>query len=347
MRAEILAVGSELLTPLRSDTNALYLTAKLLEVGVEVGARITVADDSALLESAFRTALSRADIVIATGGLGPTEDDLTREAAAAALGRGLRRDAAILEALKARFAKYLRHMAPVNEKQADVIEGAVVLPNARGTAPGQRLEVDGRMVALLPGPPGELRIGRQLDDPAEGPDRFGPLAEALIDQPQMIVGGHEVGAQAEGGPELLARGVQPPKVDVGPGQILARRRGIGIPGESQGLLIGRNGLLPAPEIRQRDAQPVIGIGKVRGRPDRGLEGFHRQEELPVLVIREPQGVGVGRLRGIEGQRLFEGQLGLLIPSLPEPDQPKLIMGLGLQFHGLAVQFHAPGQRQED
>src|SRR5207245_11288927 len=128
-RAEIIAVGTELLTPLRSDTNALYLTAKLREIGIDTGARVTVADDAGLLESAFRSALGRADIVIATGGLGPTEDDLTREATAAALGRGLRRDAGILEALRARFARYGRVMAPVNEKQADLIEGAVMLPN--------------------------------------------------------------------------------------------------------------------------------------------------------------------------------------------------------------------------
>ncbi len=157
LRAEILAIGSELLAPLRSDTNALWMTGRLLEVGVEVGARITVADDAALLESAFRDALARADVVIATGGLGPTEDDLTREAAAAALGRPLHRDAALLEALKARFARFDRPMAPVNEKQADVIEGAVLLPNARGTAPGQRVEADGRLLFLLPGPPGEMK----------------------------------------------------------------------------------------------------------------------------------------------------------------------------------------------
>jgi nicotinamide-nucleotide amidase len=156
MKAEILAVGSELLTPLRSDTNALHLTAKLLEVGIEVAARITVADDAQLLESAFRNALSRADVVIATGGLGPTEDDLTREAAAAALGRGLHRDAGILEALRARFARYNRAMAPTNEKQADVIEGAIVLPNGRGTAPGQYVEAGGRLLFLLPGPPAEM-----------------------------------------------------------------------------------------------------------------------------------------------------------------------------------------------
>ena len=157
MRAELLAVGSELLGALRSDTNTLWLTEKLLEVGVEVAARITVADDAALLESAFRNALGRADLVIATGGLGPTEDDLTRAAAASALGRGLHRDQEILEALKARFARFLRQMAPINEKQADVIDGAVALPNARGTAPGQRIEHEGRLLFLLPGPPGEMQ----------------------------------------------------------------------------------------------------------------------------------------------------------------------------------------------
>jgi nicotinamide-nucleotide amidase len=154
--AEILAVGSELLTPLRSDTNALFLTEKLLEIGISVGARTTVADDPALLESAFRAALGRADVVISTGGLGPTEDDLTREAAAAALGRALERSAELIESLRARFARFGRTMAPVNEKQADVIQGGTVLPNPRGTAPGQWVEDEGRLLALLPGPPHEM-----------------------------------------------------------------------------------------------------------------------------------------------------------------------------------------------
>lgn len=156
MRAEILAVGSELLTPLRSDTNALQLTAKLREIGIEVVARVTVADDLALLESAFRSALSRAEVVIATGGLGPTEDDLTREALAAAVGRPIRRHPGLLAALKERFAQYRREMAPVNEKQADLIEGAQSMPNPKGSAPGQALEIDGRLVLLLPGPPREM-----------------------------------------------------------------------------------------------------------------------------------------------------------------------------------------------
>jgi len=135
--AEILAVGSELLTPLRSDTNALYLTQRLLEIGVPVAARLTVADDPDVLASAFRGSLARADVVISTGGLGPTEDDLTREAAAAAVGRALHRRPDLIEGLRARFARFGRAMPPVNLKQADVIEGGTFLPNPRGTAPGR------------------------------------------------------------------------------------------------------------------------------------------------------------------------------------------------------------------
>ena len=156
MRAEILAIGSELLTPLRSDTNALHLTAKFLEAGVEVGARVTVADDAALLESAFRTALGRADVVVSTGGLGPTEDDLTRECAAAALGRRLVRDQGYVERLRERFQRFGRVMSPVNEKQGDVIEGGRLVLNPRGTAPAQIVEADGRLLVLLPGPPHEM-----------------------------------------------------------------------------------------------------------------------------------------------------------------------------------------------
>jgi nicotinamide-nucleotide amidase len=157
VKAHLLAIGSELLGPLRTETNTLWLTERLLDSGIEVAARATLADDLVLLESAFREALSGADVVVATGGLGPTADDLTREAAAAATGRTLRRDPAILEALRARFARYGRAMSATNEKQADVIEGAEALRNARGTAPGQVLPLDGRLLVLLPGPPGEMK----------------------------------------------------------------------------------------------------------------------------------------------------------------------------------------------
>jgi len=157
MKAAIIAVGSELLDPLRRETNGAYLTGRLREIGVDVFARTCVADDGAWLEAAFREGLSRADVVISTGGLGPTEDDLTRDSAARAVGRPLRRDESILEWLRERFARFNRVMAPVNEKQADVIEGATVLPNARGTAPGQWLDLGGPLLFLLPGPPGEMQ----------------------------------------------------------------------------------------------------------------------------------------------------------------------------------------------
>jgi nicotinamide-nucleotide amidase len=157
MRAELLAVGSELLGALRVDTNSLWLTERLLEAGIVVAARSTVADERTLLESALRSTLARADVVITTGGLGPTADDLTRESAAAALGRRLLRDEGLLEGLRARFARFGRVMSPTNAQQADVIEGARVLPNSRGTAPGQLVEADGTVLVLLPGPPGEMK----------------------------------------------------------------------------------------------------------------------------------------------------------------------------------------------
>jgi len=156
MRAELIAIGSELLIPPRSETNGAYITARLREIGIPVVTRVTVADDLEALTQAFRNAIARAEVVIATGGLGPTEDDLTREAAAAALGIGLHREAGYVEALKARFARYGRPMAPVNEKQADLLEGAAFLMNARGSAPGQYMERGGRLLVLLPGPPTEM-----------------------------------------------------------------------------------------------------------------------------------------------------------------------------------------------
>jgi len=161
MQAEIIAAGSEMLTPHRQDTNSLFLTAKLNDLGVQVAFKTIVGDNLEHLTGAARIALSRADIVIFSGGLGPTEDDLTREAVAAALGISLRRDPAILTSLYKRFAERKMVMPPNNVKQADVLEGATILTNPKGSAPGQLLDtvVDGyrKIVVLLPGPPDELK----------------------------------------------------------------------------------------------------------------------------------------------------------------------------------------------
>ncbi|MBV9610611.1 MAG: competence/damage-inducible protein A [Acidobacteria bacterium] len=161
MNAEIIAIGSELLTPFRQDTNSLYLTEQLNQLGVVVDFKTVVGDDREYLTAVARQALQRADIVIFMGGLGPTEDDLTRDCVAAALGRELNRDPEIIAKLYVRFASRRIPMSPNNERQADVIAGAAVLPNDRGTAPGQWLdttfEASRRIVILLPGPPFELK----------------------------------------------------------------------------------------------------------------------------------------------------------------------------------------------
>jgi nicotinamide-nucleotide amidase len=161
VHAEIIAVGSELLTPSRMDTNSLYLTEQLNLLGVEVIFKSVVGDDRKRLVEAAQHAMFRSDIVIFSGGLGPTEDDLTREAVAEALGVGVHRDEEVLEAIEQRFAARGWKMSPNNAKQADVIEGATVLPNANGTAPGQwlsgKFEARERIVILLPGPPHELK----------------------------------------------------------------------------------------------------------------------------------------------------------------------------------------------
>jgi nicotinamide-nucleotide amidase len=161
VNAEIIAVGSEMLTPFRTDTNSLYLTEQLNLLGVDVIFKSIVGDDLRRLVAAAQHGLFRSDILIVSGGLGPTEDDLTREAVAEALGLKLHRDPEILARLGQRFAERGWKMSSNNTKQADVLEGATTLPNPNGTAPGQWLsgEFDGRehIIVLLPGPPHEMK----------------------------------------------------------------------------------------------------------------------------------------------------------------------------------------------
>src|SRR5580700_1201718 len=157
MKAEIIAVGSELLTPDRVDTNSLFLTAQLNKLGVEVTRKTVVGDDLAPLRNAFEEAAKRVELIIASGGLGPTEDDRTRDAVADLFGRKLSRDPAVMAKIEERFRKLGRTMSEVNARQAMVPEGATVLENDRGTAPGLWIDADGRIVILLPGPPHELK----------------------------------------------------------------------------------------------------------------------------------------------------------------------------------------------
>jgi nicotinamide-nucleotide amidase len=193
VRAEIIAVGSELLTPEHADTNSLLITAGLNAAGFEVRLKSIVGDREADLAALVESALRRSRLVIICGGLGPTEDDVTRGAVARALGRSVSVSPPVLADLRAKFARRGSAMAAINERQAEVIEGAEVLDNAIGTAPGLWLEQDGVHFALLPGPPRELRpmleeqvlprvrelgLGRQL---ARKSFRVAGLTESEVD----------------------------------------------------------------------------------------------------------------------------------------------------------------------
>jgi nicotinamide-nucleotide amidase len=161
MKSEIIAIGSEMLTPFRQDTNSLYLTERLNSIGVSVAFKTIVGDRRRDLVNAIRMALARIDILVLMGGLGPTEDDLTREAVADALGLKIRRDGPLVAALAARAAHWRMPLPSNNLKQADVLEGATILPNANGSAPGQWLDTafDGhrKLIMLVPGPPSECK----------------------------------------------------------------------------------------------------------------------------------------------------------------------------------------------
>lgn len=156
MQAEIIAVGTELLSPSKVDTNSLYLAKMLAERGILLARKSVVGDERDLLASEIRRARESSRVVILSGGLGPTLDDLTREAASDATGRDLVLHESIVREIERRFRALDRPMAEVNKRQAYVLEGAEILPNPRGTAPGQWLEDSRGILILLPGPPREL-----------------------------------------------------------------------------------------------------------------------------------------------------------------------------------------------
>ena len=192
VRATILAVGSELLQTERLDTNSLRLTALLERHGVELVKKCEIGDLAPEIEREMRVLWQASDLILVSGGLGPTADDLTREAAAAALGIGLAANAGALEQIERRFAAMGRRVSSNNRKQAEILVGAEVLENPNGTAPGQLFERDGKALFLFPGvsaladarahagPPGRRRVRRGCrDDPGVG--RRGSAGEIRLD----------------------------------------------------------------------------------------------------------------------------------------------------------------------
>jgi nicotinamide-nucleotide amidase len=157
LSAEIIAVGSELLTPERTDTNSLWLTEKLNDIGIDVKLKTIVGDDELRLEETIRDAVKRSDVVITTGGLGPTEDDLTRQVSARAISRPLVYHDELEEWLRQRFQRWGREMPEINKRQAYIIDGAEILPNPNGSAVGMFTRFDGKFLVVLPGPPREMK----------------------------------------------------------------------------------------------------------------------------------------------------------------------------------------------
>jgi len=157
LTAEIIAIGSELLAPDRTDTNSLWLTEQLNRLGIEVKLKTVVGDDDARLEEAIKDATRRSKVVITTGGLGPTEDDITRKVTARALARRLLLNEDLLAEIRQRFQSFGVAMPERNSRQAMVIEDAQVLPNPNGTAPGMFIDHKGTAIVLLPGPPREMK----------------------------------------------------------------------------------------------------------------------------------------------------------------------------------------------
>ncbi len=155
MKAAILALGSELLGTIKLDRNSLRITAELEHFGVELIGKSTIGDDETTIGDALKHWMEHADVIITTGGLGPTTDDLTRSAVATALGRTLSQDPELEAQLRRRFASLGRQMAEVNRRQAEIIEGGTTLSNARGTAPGMRIDHEGTTIFLFPGVPRE------------------------------------------------------------------------------------------------------------------------------------------------------------------------------------------------
>jgi nicotinamide-nucleotide amidase len=157
VRAEVIAVGSEMLTPTHVDTNSLFITERLNEIGIDLQGKAIAGDDRGVLKAIVSDALKRTDLLILTGGLGPTDDDLTRDVVADVIGRPLEYHPYIFEAIEKRFVARGLRTPDINRRQAMVPHGAAVLPNKNGTAPGLWIEHEKKLIVLLPGPPRELK----------------------------------------------------------------------------------------------------------------------------------------------------------------------------------------------
>ncbi len=158
MKAEIITVGTELLLGEITDTNSAYLASELPQLGLDLHFMSTVGDNQKRIIDTLKLAWQRSDVIIVTGGLGPTQDDVTREAVAEFLGEEITIDGELVKRFEELFRRYGMEMPPSNIKQAAVIPSAKIIPNPRGTAPGWWIEKDNRVIITMPGPPGEMQL---------------------------------------------------------------------------------------------------------------------------------------------------------------------------------------------
>ena len=203
MKAEILSIGTELLMGELTDTNGSWIASQLPALGVQLQWVSIVGDDLDKLTGAFKRGLERSDAIFTTGGLGPTQDDLTREAVAAALGESPEVQQEVVENLERYFAGRGMTMPAHNIKQAHLIPSARFIPNPNGTAPGWWAEKDGKVIASMPGPPGEMqpmwrdhvapRLREMVDDEVTITRNIKTLgmSEAAIDEEIAEFFGHE------------------------------------------------------------------------------------------------------------------------------------------------------------
>jgi nicotinamide-nucleotide amidase len=250
--AEVLAIGSELLGTTRLDTNSLFIADKLSSLGIVLRSKTVVGDDRDAIASHCSQALARADVLVLTGGLGPTDDDLTRDAVSAATALPLEEHPAIVERIRKRFERRGLRMPEINRRQAMVLRGATVLDNPNGTAPGQLVDYQGRVLILLPGPPRELRP--MLTKLCEGPllERAGP--ERVYRASLFVTGRSESHVEETVQPIYSRwRNEQPPietTILAAPGQV-----------ELHLLLSSRNPAEATARIRAASAQLADALGR--------------------------------------------------------------------------------------
>ncbi len=250
MTAEIISVGTELLMGEILNTNAEYLSRRLRECGISVYYQVTVGDNRERLAGCFLTALKRSDIVLITGGLGPTEDDITKETVAESLGLPMRRNADVMEKIRGYFASLGRNMTVNNEKQADIPCGAEILENSRGTAPGVYIKTGEKHVFIMPGVPSEMC---EMFENAVMPVLEGFSEMALVSHDILIFGVGE--AEVDSRIVDLTAGADPtvaPYCGTGEVRLRVASRGDGAEQKCETVIN---------EIRARFGRAVVGVDR--------------------------------------------------------------------------------------